>query len=233
MPRRADLRTVVFGLVGHRPTHAMHESREQTHSSRSWRLLSREAVVYYALDLDGSVSSVEGPFENLFGSKWSELVGQDQPVVSDRRLLSIAEQQFREHVNGKGGLAVTEHQIVNKHGDSVPVLATSVPVRNSQGAIVGTRGMIHAIGDFVAAPPTRRPNRETPGRVEDLTPRQNEVLQLLSQGLTTGDIARRLVVTEETARHHIRAILRAFGAHSRLEAVVLALRLGVIRFPDL
>src|SRR5215218_1419131 len=61
-----------------------------------------------------------------------------------------------------------------------------------------------------------------------LTPRQHEVLRLLSEGLETHDIARRLGIAEETARNHIRALLHATGAHSRLEAVVMGMRMGVL-----
>jgi len=58
------------------------------------------------------------------------------------------------------------------------------------------------------------------------------VLRLLAEGLETPEIAKRLGVAEETARNHIRALLRATGAHSRLEAVLMGMRLGMVA-PDL
>ena len=74
------------------------------------------------------------------------------------------------------------------------------------------------------------PLRESPaGRPPELTARQHEVLGLLAEGLGTGEIAERLGVAEETARNHIRALLRQLDAHSRLEAVVSGYRLGLIR----
>jgi DNA-binding NarL/FixJ family response regulator len=66
----------------------------------------------------------------------------------------------------------------------------------------------------------------------DPTPRQLEVLRLLAEGLETPQIAARLGIAEETARNHIRALLRATGAHSRLEVVLMGFRSGVLR-PDL
>jgi DNA-binding NarL/FixJ family response regulator len=54
-------------------------------------------------------------------------------------------------------------------------------------------------------------------------------LRLLSDGLETQEIAASLGIAEETARNHIRALLRAMGAHSRLEAVIIGLRSGVLR----
>jgi DNA-binding CsgD family transcriptional regulator len=61
-----------------------------------------------------------------------------------------------------------------------------------------------------------------------LTPRQREVLQLLAEGLDTGEIAERLGVAPETARNHIRGLLGRLEAHSRLEAVVFARRRGLL-----
>lgn len=61
-----------------------------------------------------------------------------------------------------------------------------------------------------------------------LTTRQHEVLALLDDGLTTAEIAKRLVLARTTVRNHIQAILRTLGCHSRLEAVAEARRLGLL-----
>jgi DNA-binding NarL/FixJ family response regulator len=63
----------------------------------------------------------------------------------------------------------------------------------------------------------------------DLTPRQSEVLQLLAAGASTDQIASELHLSTETVRNHVRHVLKALGVHSRLEAVVLARRQGLIR----
>jgi PAS domain S-box-containing protein len=55
-----------------------------------------------------------------------------------------------------------------------------------------------------------------------LTPRQTEVLRLLERGHSTGQIAAKLYLSTETVRNHIRGVLRALGAHSRLESVAVA-----------
>jgi DNA-binding NarL/FixJ family response regulator len=61
-----------------------------------------------------------------------------------------------------------------------------------------------------------------------LTPRQHEVLELLTQGLSNKQIARRLGVAENTVRVHVAAILRLLGASNRTEAGYRALRLGLV-----
>jgi DNA-binding NarL/FixJ family response regulator len=57
-----------------------------------------------------------------------------------------------------------------------------------------------------------------------LTTRQGEVLRLLEHGRSTRQIAEELRLSTETVRNHIRHVLRALGAHPRLEAVALARR---------
>jgi DNA-binding NarL/FixJ family response regulator len=57
-----------------------------------------------------------------------------------------------------------------------------------------------------------------------LTPRQAQVLRLLERGRSTAQIAEELGLSRETVRNHIRRLLRALGASSRLEAVALARR---------
>jgi DNA-binding NarL/FixJ family response regulator len=62
----------------------------------------------------------------------------------------------------------------------------------------------------------------------NLTLREREVLKLIAQGLSTPDMASRLVVTTNTVRNHVQSILTKLGAHSKLEAVVIASRGGLL-----
>ena len=81
----------------------------------------------------------------------------------------------------------------------------------------------HAIfGIAVIGPPRAEPASA------GLTKRQYEVLQLLGEGASTADIAAMLHLTTETVRNHVRNVLRALGAHSRLEAVAIAHRRGLL-----
>lgn len=61
-----------------------------------------------------------------------------------------------------------------------------------------------------------------------LTAREHEVLRLLAQGLSNKEIARRLAISEHTVKFHINAVLGKLGAQSRTEAVVLAMRMGLV-----
>jgi len=64
--------------------------------------------------------------------------------------------------------------------------------------------------------------------VEELTPRELEVLGLLAEGLPNKAIARRLGISDHTVKFHVNAVLGKLGAQSRTEAVVRATRLGLI-----
>jgi DNA-binding CsgD family transcriptional regulator len=68
----------------------------------------------------------------------------------------------------------------------------------------------------------------SPRPSEVLTKRQQDVLQLLVDGIPAKVIAKRLGVAEATVRNHIRAILVAVGAHSQLEAIAKARRLQLV-----
>ena len=90
------------------------------------------------------------------------------------------------------------------------------------------RGEITGVFGVACPDPTgSRPSNGSTARPE-LTTRQSEALALLAEGLGTRAIAARLGIAEETARNHIRGILIQLSAHSRLEAVVRAYRLGLL-----
>jgi DNA-binding NarL/FixJ family response regulator len=71
--------------------------------------------------------------------------------------------------------------------------------------------------------------RPHPGALgSDLTAREREVLQLLATGRSTDEMTEQLFLSIHTVRNHIRNILIKLNARSRLEAVAVATRLGVI-----
>jgi DNA-binding NarL/FixJ family response regulator len=69
----------------------------------------------------------------------------------------------------------------------------------------------------------------SPERGVRLTPRELEVLSLLAEGLSNKLICRRLGISPGTVKIHVSRVLAELGVSSRLEAVVVGQRLGVLR----
>ncbi len=67
-----------------------------------------------------------------------------------------------------------------------------------------------------------------PERPEHLTLREMDVLRLLAQGHSNKEIARNLHLLEETVKFHVRHILAKLGVQSRTQAVLAAIRLGLV-----
>ncbi len=75
---------------------------------------------------------------------------------------------------------------------------------------------------------SRERDRETHRHVERLTPRELEVLQALADGLSDKEMSESLHVGVGTVRNHLVSIFGKLGVNSRLQALVLALRQGIV-----
>lgn len=103
-----------------------------------------------------------------------------------------------------------------------PALTTVVHVLRPAGGPAQTA----ASGSPSSEPLT--PMTAAEGETVALTPREKEILGCLARGQTTASIAKALSIARVTVRNHVQSILQKLAVHSKLEAVVLAHRGGLI-----
>jgi DNA-binding NarL/FixJ family response regulator len=81
------------------------------------------------------------------------------------------------------------------------------------------------IAEFAARPAARR---TPPRELDELTPREREVLVHLARGLTNAEIAEQLVVSDATIKTHVARVLMKLGVRDRVQAVIFAYEAGVV-----
>jgi PAS domain S-box-containing protein len=125
-----------------------------------------------------------------------------------------ARQEFAAKLLGTRSRSDYEAAVIGRDGRRVRVAISTVPLTR-EGQVVGVFGIARP-ADVAAAPAA--------ASLDQLTPRQREVLGLLADGRSTRDIATELGLSPETVRNHVRQVLRRLGARTRLEAVLEAQR---------
>jgi DNA-binding NarL/FixJ family response regulator len=104
-------------------------------------------------------------------------------------------------------------------------LLAAIRVVSAGGALFSPAVTRRLIDEFSR----RREVTERTASIDALTPRENEVLVLVAQGLSNAEIATELVLSEHTAKTHVARILGKLGLRDRAQAVVVAYESGLVR----
>lgn len=157
------------------------------------------------------------------GGEWAVARGS-APGAGLERLAELAEAGAAIVALLSEEAQVAEAQLAGARGllprDVRPERLVATLTATAQGLIV--------IDPSLATPVSGSRDQAGTPLIEELTPRELEVLQLLAEGLANKAIAFRLGISEHTVKFHVNAIMGKLGAQSRTEAVVRATRLGLL-----
>jgi DNA-binding CsgD family transcriptional regulator len=128
------------------------------------------------------------------------------------REVELPLEEARARIAAAAAIEETEPEVAQAH------LNAALNICQRLGATAETQAVATRLRELGHTAGTR------PRTGEKLTSRENEVLELLADGLTNADIASRLFISPKTAEHHVGAVLRKLGLRSRAEAAAYVLR---------
>jgi len=105
-------------------------------------------------------------------------------------------------------------------------IAAAVRIVASGDALLAPAVTRAVIEEFSRQAPTQAP--APPTAIAELTPREQEVLDLLARGLSNSEICEQLVISEATTKTHVARILQKLDLRDRVQAVIYAYETGLV-----
>ncbi len=200
--------------------------------------------------VNGRITVILAQFGAVVGRGLREVLGED-PDLSivgedlDRAALELAVVQLRPRVAVLGeaildgrsllrrlravqpdiGLVMLAHQPTPAHGARLleSGVAAYLPLDAAAHDILSAIHLAAVGTQMRLSAPNGSPKAAHAGGMASLTPRERDVLRRLSQGDSNADLARRLHISTETARTHVKHILHKLGVASRRELIDIPL----------
>lgn len=143
--------------------------------------------------------------------------------ATDRPLRLIVLSPVTEHAELVSALDHGAQGYLGKDARLSDLLGSVAAVLRGEAAVPR-----HMLGGLLHELVQQRRRATAPSGESPLSRREQEVLELLAQGHSQEGIARALVISPQTARTHIQKVIGKLGAHSRVEAVAVAVERGLV-----
>ena len=202
---------------------------------------ARTGDAVYVVDPDYRIVHWDAQMESITGALAQEALGQPcyEAVMGERE----DGEPFCAHGCSVMHLALAHRPVSNfemriktRSGVRRWVSVSNLTVETEEGPYLvhlfrdtqGTHNvleMAHGLIQLSSKKETPAPRRRD---IPALTPRQLEVLQLLSEGKSVKEIGKELYLSQATVRNHVRSLLQALDAHSQLEVLARAREMGIL-----
>jgi DNA-binding NarL/FixJ family response regulator len=142
-------------------------------------------------------------------------------AVPESRVVIVT--TFEEDDYVFGGLAAGASGFLLKRTGPEELIAAIHTVAGGEALL--SPSVTRRVIERMAREPGVKPKEE---RLEELTEREREVLELIAAGLTNAEIAERLVIEESTVKTHVKRVLMKLDVRDRVQAVIFAYENGVV-----
>lgn len=165
-------------------------------------------------DLSGKYVYCNHPFGQFLGKSIEEVIGLTDPDIKPSKMGAIYTKAHEELF--ALDKMQSDHLIANGSFAQEKVVFKKAPLCNANNQLIGWIGSI-STEKFLL--------RNSMMGSSKMTPRENEVLSLLSRGFSVKNMAVQLNISHHTVSHHLKEIYAKLGAHSKNEALFKAFSL--------